>query len=82
MNELDNRQDFFEIFKKCWDPSINIKDKRKEHKVLPVRIYFEGNKRVQRGVVIENNKTLKTALNEVFGFEDYTSLRVNRLSIH
>lgn len=82
MNALDNRQDFFEIFKKCWDPSINIKDKRKEQKVLPVRIYFEDNKRVQRGVLIENNKTLKTALNEIFGFEDYSTLKVNKLNYH
>ena len=45
---------------------------------MPVRIYFEGNKRVQRGVLIENNKTLKTALNEIFGFEEYSTLKVNK----
>ena len=47
-----------------------------------MRIYFEGNKRAQRGVLIENNKTLKTALNEIFGFEDYSNLKVNKKNIH
>lgn len=46
-----------EIFKILWDPLINLKEKRKGVHVLPIRIYYNerGVKRVQRGLLIEND---------------------------
>jgi len=56
-----------------------LKDKKKSVKILPIRVYFEGNKRVQRGVLLEKDKNLKEALHEIFSFEDYNSLKVTFL---
>jgi len=55
---------------------VNIKDKKRVLKVLPVRMYFSGNfAKIQRGFIVEEKKSLSEALKELFPEEKSFKVR-------